>query len=106
MTARIGGTSGCGRPQEGAESSEGQTGINGGPRGIPEARAGGSCGGGGEDVGQKLKALQAQNAEWRRRAEVAEAREDFLVAQLTGLKSVVVESVDRLVMDLAAMDGR
>lgn len=102
MTTHTESTSDSGRPQKGADYS---VGAYSGPRSLPAPRVGSGGGGSGKDLRQQLRALQVQNAEWRRRAEAAEAREKILLDQLTTLKSVVTGRVDQLITILAAMDA-
>ena len=102
MTTHTESASDSGRPQKSADYF---VGACGGPRSLPAPRVGSGGGGSGKDLRQQLRALQAQNAEWRRRAEAAEAREKILLDQLTALKSVVAGRVDRLITILAAMEA-
>ena len=99
MTAHTASTSDSGRLQEDANHLAG---AYGSLQCLPTPCSGGG-GGSGKDLKQQLRALQAQNAEWRRRAEAAEEREKVLLGQLRGTRSVVTKHVDQLITALAAL---
>ena len=101
MTAHTASTSDSGRLQEDADHVAG---AYGGLQCLPAPRSGGGGGSSsGKDLKQQLRALQAQNAEWRRRAEAAEAREKVLLGQLRGTRSVITRHVDQLITALVAL---
>ena len=100
MTAHTESTSDGDRPQKGVDHVAG---AYDSPQSLPVSRSGGGGSSCGKDLRQQLRALQTRKAEWRRRAEAAEAREKVLKGQLTALKSVVTRHVDQLITTLTAL---